>query len=142
MSILQLFIAPLFIAIPFGLMRPKGQRLLGSVGLYSVYLALGTMLFGSISLANTIILSILYGPRSVIFGEIRIVRGRQFIELSNGDRYDGFRFFLWWLGIFMTLISTGYLAVRIGRWMYSRSRLVQRVLARFAEAIDFKRPAR
>jgi hypothetical protein len=140
-NVLQVLIAPLFFTIPFGLTRAKGHRLLGGVALHAVYLFLAAVLFGGGRLGNTLVLCVLYGPRRVMSGEIRILPTRGVIALTNGDRYAGFQVFLWYLVIFVTLASVGFAAVRVGRWAYSRSPLVRRIAARFARAIESKRPA-
>jgi len=71
-------------------------------------------------------------------GDLYIVRGRTFIELSNGDRYVGIWFALWVFGDFVTLIGIGLMAMKVGRWTYLRSAVVQRIIARFAQAIEAK----
>ena len=106
-----------------------------------MYLAMMIVLIGSMALGNAIMLSILYGPRAVIKGEIWIVRGRTYIEMSNGDRYSGFWVFLRCIAIFATLSTVGFALVRAGRWTYARSSMVRRIIARFAQAIESKPPA-
>src|SRR5689334_4406399 len=75
--------------------RLKCHRLFAAVGVFTIVEYLALVLFGTLSLVNFIILSVLYGPKAILLGEIYIVRGRHFMEMSNGDKYDGFRYAIW-----------------------------------------------
>jgi len=134
-----ILVAPLFMALPFGLTRPRGQRFLAGVGIYLMWVAAWTVLISIMLLANIIILSILCGPRAAISREVWMVGDRNSINLSNGEHYGGFWVFLRGVAAFATMCTVGYCLMRTGRWTYSRSTIVQRVVARFAQAIESKR---
>src|SRR5438874_1343684 len=104
--IVPFFVMPLFPAGMVALGRPKGHRLFAAVGFFAITEYLALVLFGSISLVNFVILSVLYGPHAVLAGEIHIVRGRHFIEMSNGDKYDGPGYALWIGAEFLMIVST------------------------------------
>src|SRR6185312_4818489 len=130
-----LLIAPLFFSVLIGLSRPKGDRLIAGVGVYVTYIMLEAVLFGSITLVNFLILSTLYGPAAVLSGHIWIVRGRTFIELSDGRRYGGVWGALWSLADFIGLAVTGYGVFSACRWLYSRSASIRRLVCRIDQAM-------
>lgn len=138
MSLLQLIIAPVFIVVPVSLGRPRGQRLVAAIGSYLIYLFLFAFLFVSLKLADTLVLSMLYGVQTSFTGAIRVVRSYKMVELSNGDTYCGTRYILWHLGDFIALcvfvIATGH----VGQKLYLRSSVVRRIVARFQLAIRGK----
>jgi hypothetical protein len=137
MSFLEIAIATfLFGAVPIGLCRPRGQRLLGIIGTYCAILTCFTILFLSFTLSRTLFVAVLYGPRAVLTGSVWIVRSRDFVELSNGDRYGGGAYFLWMAGTFAILATVAYLARRLARLLQQRLPLVRRVVARLATAVN------
>ena len=133
---------PLFPAGMVALGRPKGHRLLAAIGVFAFAEYLALVLFGSLSLVNFTILSFLYGPHAVISGEISIVRGRHFIELSNGDKYEGFSYAVWIASELLAVATTVFVTRRFGKWIYARVALVRRVVARFKAAMVAKKIAR
>jgi hypothetical protein len=142
MSLLTFAIAPLFFSVPFGAGRPRGHKLLGGITLYMAYVVLMTVLFGSIWLVNHVILSALYGPVAAFSGQIWIVKGRTFIELSNGDRYAGVWSFLWGVAIFVTVAALGGSVLWTARRVYLHCRLVRRVADRLELAVTAKSTAK
>ena len=137
----QLFVGVTLLTAPLVLTRPRGRRLLTFVGVQLAYLSLCCILFGAISLSNLIILSVLYGLPTAWSGDIRIVRGRTFIELSNGDTYHGLSFGLWCLFTFAILGGFVFTAARIAKWAHSIP-FVRRWVDEFSSANEAKRPAR
>jgi len=133
-----LLIAPLFFSVLIGLSRPKGDRLIAGIGVYITYIMLGAVLFGSLMLVNFLILSALYGPAAVLSGHIWIVRGRTFIELSDGRRYGGVWGALWSLADFIGLAVAVYAVFPAGRWLYSRSASIRRLVCRIDQATNHK----
>src|SRR5215208_5636409 len=91
----QLFVGVTILTAPLVLTRPRGRRLLTFVGFQLAYLFLFCVLFGGILFSNLIVLGAVYGFSAAWAGDVRIVRGGTFIELSNGDTYGGARLVLW-----------------------------------------------
>jgi hypothetical protein len=133
-----ILIPPIFFSLLIGLTRKKGDRLIAGIGVYLIYIVLATVLFGSLSLANRLILSALYGPKGAFTGAVTIVRGRTYIELSNGARYEGIWSVLWNIADFVTLAVIGTTVYRIFRWIYMHSNLFRRLTSRFEKAFSGK----
>jgi ribose/xylose/arabinose/galactoside ABC-type transport system permease subunit len=135
-------VAPLFPAVLVALCRPRGHRLVFGCGLFLMYEYLVCVVFGSNLLVNFTMLSVLYGPHAVLTGGVQIVRGRHFIEMSNGDKYEGLAF-AFWIAADLAMLATTFLATRrFGKWAYARFALVRRIVARFKEAASAKPVAR
>lgn len=136
--VVPFFVMPLFPAGMVALGRPKGHRLVAAMGFFACAQYLAFVVIGSASLMNFLILSALYGPGAILRGDIYILRGRHFIEMSNGDVYGG-PWYALWLAADLGAILTSFLVTRrLGRWLHATVGLVRRFVERFHEAMKAK----
>lgn len=131
MSIGPILVAPLFFSILIGLTRPKGKRWAAGIVSYATYIMLFAVLWGVLTIANTMIVSLLYGPWAALSGRIRVVGDRHSVVLSNGERYGGIWEVLWFVVTFLTMMGVGYCSIRTGRWLCGRSATTRRIVFRY-----------
>lgn len=114
----QLMVACFFVGL-LGLLAAKGgQRLRGFVATFFLAGFMLVNLFGLLRIASTILLFLHVGPSSLSSEGVHIRHtGRDFIELTDGRRYEGFTYFVLWV-VPMLPIWGAMFALEI--WMLSK----------------------